>query len=716
MQPGDVIQVRFSAGGKPQVLFFDAEGQLTVSLFEDWKAGQQAQEVTQSAQAPNVELAYGTMPVFTISQTTEWQLAEGVETVEVPGGRGLKLGPRSTEWRVKTHAVVPVADEFPPKVTQAAVAKIGEGFAFVTSDEVAKGHFAVRVDTASYSKRGVTSAHKVKGDPHLLAKGHMRHGTTNVTDHSDELWMVAEGDVLRIGHYRWDDQFFPGGKALFVENGQIQLTSFASWLLHDAQTNPGEYIGKGWVPVEHVPAEWLGSVVETFKSNGEQPSYNTYAIKAIEPKLLLNSGWDNNPPVDWTSEVRDEVAWLKLRPELVAEEAWQVKEVRTFIQVNGWPIPAGERRVAAVTTIRSKKQWSDGTHVWEYEFRFEADAQEIEATTYVRSGMEETKERVLRELRVPHTIKVEAYLESGRNGEIYGDLMIHASEYNRSIRWHIDDRHVTNEDLAAVQGQVEAVKVAANNLLGEIKKRGGAQARFTHEDTLYLLDRPLYIDQEASVYHKMVYRGFEVNVVDLFMQGILQAWATSLGTEAKEWRCKSVASSAAVEAAESNDPTMDFEINLGKNRGRQESKVWIISKDGQLLDTREGAKTATFTNVPTTALVLRHQWSNLGYTHTEVFEVWCLPEELTEAQLAAATTLAVEFERTYFTGKIVTWDISKPGQRIFKTPYRQQLDIDATPVAIDEGFVVQRLPRDPEALEWEDPDHPVLVTYEISKA
>ena len=41
MWPGDVIKVTLSSGhnAKPYALHFDAQGQLTVSLFEDWQAG-----------------------------------------------------------------------------------------------------------------------------------------------------------------------------------------------------------------------------------------------------------------------------------------------------------------------------------------------------------------------------------------------------------------------------------------------------------------------------------------------------------------------------------------------------------------------------------------------------------------------------------------------------------------------------------------------------
>lgn len=611
MKPGDVVEVSWSTGGPATVLFFNAEGQLTSAKKQDWQAGQAA--------VSTVETSLETMPVYTFAKANRtWALTEGVETVEIPGGRGLKLGPpANSKWRVQRHAVVGVAPGFPPMVTRAAISMSGENFVFTTSQKEEVGKVLLRTSDGE--------AHR--GSPQVLTYGYMEHGTVNIDVSRDQLWLVSEGDVVKsCGHAMW------------VENGQLHAQPFNTWRLADAKRNPDAYIAEGWAPVGFVPAEWIGRVVETYDVNRQQDG-DTYKLVSLRPGLLLDYGWDMNPPKRHEFFALDTVVWVKLRADLNPAYTWVQVGEREEVRLADPYFPVNERRPARVTTKRVVREYSSGTKTYAYTLAFIADAERVKITTF-RKGDEEMEEViVLGPTTKEVTVTVSPFrLESGRMGEIYGELMIHRQSHRKNPdSWHIHDEHVTDDELAAVQGQI----------------------------------------------------GIENPTV--------------------------VPTAKAVASAADNTPKMDFDIFMGKNRGRQESTVWVIDAEGTILDRREGAKTESFTNIPTTALVLRHQWSNYGYTYTEIFEVWYLPEKVTGAQLSAATKIAVDFERKYFSGKVATWNIGRVGQRVLQTPYRFEFGDTTTPVDINKGsdFVYRPVPKDPDA--WEDEDHPVLLILEVRR-
>lgn len=331
LHPGDVILVRPKGGRKvrPYVLFFNEANELDHALHEDWLAGQNVEKAT------DAEVVYGTMPAISfVGSRDGWELKEGIETINVPAGRALKLGPRDKSWREKHHRLVAVADEFPPVVTRAAIGISGDNFVFVTSPEVEEGKFIVRIDTAGLRRGGYTCANVFKGSPEMITEGWMRHGTANPIEHRDQLWIVGEGDCLRIGQL---SQEYPSDYALFVKDGQIKLKNFSEWMHQDAQTHPSFYHEMGLSHPAHLPQDWVGMIVTAYRDYGREldSSVNTGKLLSADP-IQVDSAWDqvNKPAHKTVNGLYQEVKWFQLdtidpdaMPENVAtKDEYRIKE------------------------------------------------------------------------------------------------------------------------------------------------------------------------------------------------------------------------------------------------------------------------------------------------------------------------------------------------------------------------------------------------------
>lgn len=171
---------------------------------------------------------------------------------------------------------------------------------------------------------------------------------------------------------------------------------------------------------------------------------------------------------------------------------------------------------------------------------------------------------------------------------------------------------------------------------------------------------------------------------------------------------------------ETGEPTMDASVYLGKSWSRDPSHVWVITADGKVLREATGEGRANFIGIPKSALVLRYQWSNYGYTYTEEWEVFYRPANLTEAQLATVEELRWTGEVNYF-GSTGGWDEElRTGIICYSTPYygkgfpaeRKVLLDEMTarfPVDVTEYRQITVKP-DPEMVEE---GHPVLKWIEV---
>lgn len=331
MRPGDVLKITLAGGHKFKsfALFFDAEDRLTASFFEDWEAGRAAEKLARAAADSEVEVLFGTMPTFSfghLGRGKGWGVTEGIETQVIPGGRGLKLGPRSTNWRSQHYEVIACAEGLPETVVSAAVGKTNGNLVFLKSERTEGGKFLVRVDTDGLRKRGRTGATPFRGEPTMLARGTMEHGTANPIAHYDELWVMGDGDVLRAGQVM-AEKLYPEDHVLYVEGGKISCQRLADWERQDAGVNPEFYRNQNRAVPSQVPPEWIGRVVMTVEEEslrGERyfDEKGPHALVSIdgESKVTVDYGWDDPTVTANTNITRHDVWWVVLRSDLHVTE------------------------------------------------------------------------------------------------------------------------------------------------------------------------------------------------------------------------------------------------------------------------------------------------------------------------------------------------------------------------------------------------------------
>jgi len=294
------------------------------------------------------------MPAYTFGsrQNEGWALRLGLEAVSIPSGRAVKLGPKSSRWRIERVETIAVSPALSRELTEAAIAKTGGKFVLLRAEKVETGKYLVRVNTEGLRKLGRTAASVYRGSPALITEGWMEIGSQNVSHHRDQLWVVSVDDVLRVGQeYR---ETAPD-RVIYVEDGALKLDSFHAWRVRDARANPAEYIKDGWCPVDQLPNEWIGRVVEFFDEARETiGSGHPYGLTKVGPEPEVNYEWNALKPSGMNPHmsVRPEAVWAKLREDLVWDQTPKAKilEERDEVVFSDPPYHDGMQVVAKITT------------------------------------------------------------------------------------------------------------------------------------------------------------------------------------------------------------------------------------------------------------------------------------------------------------------------------------------------------------------------------
>ena len=347
-----MIKITLSGGSKfdPYALYFDAAEKLTVVDFAQWQAGQAALEVQKDPDG--AEVLFGTMPAYSFSKAG---FAAGIEPTVSAGGSVLTLG---REGRYSKTVTIAVANDLPMEIEEVAVAKTGESLVLVNSTRVETGRFLVRVDTVGLRGMGRTGAAVYRGQPILLAQGYEVHSRMREeVHHQDEIWVLGEGDVLRVGQLREE---MAADVVIYVVGGAICHEPFRPWQLRDARANPAPYVAEGWCPMDRLPPEWVGKVVEVEEA-GRNHDHGTYVITSTRP-LVLTGGWDEiDEGKKYTIAVPGDWVWAHLRPDLVAEAPATVLGADEKIEFNDPPLPPGTQVVATIKQeMVPREAWGRG--------------------------------------------------------------------------------------------------------------------------------------------------------------------------------------------------------------------------------------------------------------------------------------------------------------------------------------------------------------------
>lgn len=407
MRPGDVLRVKRSGGHKnrPDALYFNEKGVLEAADFEEWQALTAMNQVQETS--AETEVLYGVMPVFVFSPAG---LKKGIETQALTGGRGFVLGPRGGGWRIDKKVTIAVANDLPIDVEEAAVTKAGGNFVLVNSTKVESGKYLVRIDTDGLRKRGHTGAIAVRGAPTLLTEGWMEIGTENVEHHRDQLWVLSDGDVLRVGQTY--EEFYSSDDAILIRDGEVVTERFRDWALREALRDPTQFIADGWCPTDRLPAEWVGKVIEACDAKRES-SRSPYLLKAIRPEPVFMGGWDSLKSEDrFSVAVTSDVVWVKLRPELNAEAETKVLEVKEVVEFGDPPLPSGKRVFATIATehLHHEASWghpaSDET-VYVIQVA-DVPASKYRVTRYEKSGQNREDKKLLGQGNETWTLRTSA--------------------------------------------------------------------------------------------------------------------------------------------------------------------------------------------------------------------------------------------------------------------------------------------------------------------
>ena len=611
MRPGDVLRVKRSGGYKnrPDALFFDADGNLTSMDFEEWEALQALEQAEEAVHAETAEkpanLLYGFMPAFSFTRDTGWKLELGIGTSAIGTGRGFQLGPKDDSWRLFMRITVMVSKGLPEIVSETAVAKSGENLVLVKSDQFEAGKFLVRISTQGLRKGGWTTASAVRGDPQLLAKGTMDHGTQNPIHHDDMLWVIGEGDVLRIGQR---SEEYSSDYVFFVENGELKLDNFFAWELRDARRDPAPYIIKGWCPMDRLPESWVGRVIWTYDAEKSHTGGKAYGLTSVKPEVQLNMEWDRLTPYEDNPNFRplDTYVWAQVTDKVMNALA-EVKSTEEVIEFDKPIMHIG-------TQIKAHVVPSGG----QYRITIEnVPARKFLVTKYQKAGQEMEERKPLGDVKATYTFdssKDWGYQVYCREDAVEGDYTVEITTGT--------DRH----------------------------------------------GRPL---------------GYAFHVMG-------------------EWQ-------------ESNEPTMDIRVYMGKSR-RDPSTLWVIAKDGSVITQSGETGEVNLIGIPQSALVIRWQTSNYGYAYSEEWEVHHLPEELTEAQQDRVARIETACHK-HFIGQGTGW-APQLGVVRFEQSFRHLSDeehgvmAEKHPINVKEWGAYKAVKPQPGA--WVDPDHPIVRWIEVA--
>jgi len=539
MRPGDALKVTLSGGYKfrPYALFLDASGKLEAIDFEEWEALQAIQQV-ETVETPS-DLLYGAMPAFSFTRDTGWKLVSGIQTVAIGTGRGFKLGPKNpATWRSSKTTTVMVVGDLPDPVATAAVAKSGESLVLVKSGQAEPGKFLVRVSTQGLRKGGWTTAVVIRGEPKLLATGTMDHGTKNPIHHDDQLWVLAENDLLRIGQ-RSDE--YSSDYALYVEGGEPKLEKYFAWEIADALKNPAKYIEKGWCPIQLMPNEWVGRVICTYNADKELV-HSEFGITSVGPEPLLNMEWDRLVAYDGNPNITpwSDMVWARVTNKVMNVAPTNVQKKEEVRKRDGAPYQDGTRLKGVVdTTGKVRDLYS--SRVWNHTFRCQIPADIVEVTTYEIGGAQRSEEKVVGETMVEETYQAPYWFDSDDTKELYGEFDAQVVEFKSGRRkgqwaWRILSSEKPEAEIAAMQGRhatAEAEAARLWKLIVEKNYQKWDEPRFEHKGVDYRIsrnpNRPH--DAEWTTLHHGSGQWSQVQLVDAYRLGVLQAWAKSLGLD-----------------------------------------------------------------------------------------------------------------------------------------------------------------------------------------
>lgn len=269
-------------------------------------------------------------------------------TQDAAGARQVILG--NTKQYMRTRPAMVAVVDLPQVVTSAGVAKAGKNFILVASEKTEQGKFLVRVNSEGQYKRGNFGGRVFRGQPIKVVEGDEETGSTNVTHYHDQLWVIGERDVVKIDSLVEEDRF--SGRVLFVEDGVLKFDHYKDWSLRDARKNPAPYITDGWCPIDRIPQEWVGRIVEL--QNEDRSSYDDpLKLLAITPEIALERGWNSPAEKDRSKSypTQDKI-WVHLREDLKAESPITIvkeyDEVEFASSSSDSPLPDGTQVVATI--------------------------------------------------------------------------------------------------------------------------------------------------------------------------------------------------------------------------------------------------------------------------------------------------------------------------------------------------------------------------------
>lgn len=439
MKPGDVIKMTFSDGETALALFFK-DGQLTVCPFGQWQAGQAGESVQKGADS--AETLYSSMAAYTFAPGG---LSVGIQTQTLgSGGHGLILGPRGGSWRIRERVTL-AAVNLPEVITHAGVTKSGKSLVLVASDQVESGKYLVRVDTDGLRKGGYTGAVAFRGNPVLLAEGYMEIGTQNVQHHRDQLWVLAAGDVLRVGQTY--EEYYSSDHATYIKEGVVVTEKFRDWALREARRDPAPFIAAGWCPMDRLPAEWMGKVIEVCDAVRDDYLHAPFILESVKPVTIVG-GWDSFKESDrFRVAINTSMVWAKLRLDLTPEAPKNVTKVEETIEFGDPPFASGTRKYARIKTVIEHHEASFGYPARDETFFViavdGAVAEKFQITVYEHSGQRHEAKESLGQVEMTWTLR-DAFgkyrrlrLPEGHNEQLNGAFAIEFVQPRRGS-WYMN--------------------------------------------------------------------------------------------------------------------------------------------------------------------------------------------------------------------------------------------------------------------------------------
>jgi CspA family cold shock protein len=312
VRPGDVLKVSNSSPLlRTEVLYLDQQGQLVRVPLDEYEASQTQRKLESGSL--EAELMFGSMPTYTFgAKDRKWQVFNGIETTTATDGqRMVKLGPEEGNWRVCRFFEIPVIG-LSGELTMAAVAKAAGKLILTQSDRVEEGKVLIRVNTRDMRRAGYLSGNGLTGSPVLLATGKMVQGKLEC---KDELWVLAEGESLRIG---MSDREFDTDFVIAVVAGKVTLTNYETW-----QENQMSQLRASQLPIQE----------ETQEKPAPSRSQVSIELQILEAAMQLRPEANEDKLLDaiydWCFELRsaNSAKLASVSPEDLAREFLEGEEI-----------------------------------------------------------------------------------------------------------------------------------------------------------------------------------------------------------------------------------------------------------------------------------------------------------------------------------------------------------------------------------------------------